>query len=86
MTWSREHEARRVIPDDGRRAGLARKGPLVSDLRSNAHLGLTGAASGTPQLPFQLLGRQPTPETLPRVLLGTRNERLTKALVEAGAT
>jgi hypothetical protein len=37
-----------------------------------------------PQHPLQLLGRQPAPETSPRVLLGSLDERLTKALVQAG--
>ena len=39
-----------------------------------------------PRDPLQLLGRQPAPEPSSRVLLGTRDERLTEALVQAGAT
>ena len=38
-----------------------------------------------PQHPLQLLGRQPSPQPSARVLLGSIEERLTKALVQAGA-
>jgi hypothetical protein len=38
-----------------------------------------------PQHPLQLLGSQSPPETSPRVLLGSLDERLTEALVQGGA-
>jgi hypothetical protein len=42
-------------------------------------------AGVVPQHPLELLGGQPATEPPPRVLLGSRDERLTEALVEAGA-
>jgi len=38
-----------------------------------------------PQHPLQLLGRQPATEPSPRVLLGSLDERLSTAFVQAGA-
>jgi hypothetical protein len=39
----------------------------------------------SPEHPLQLLAGQTAPEPSPRLLLGSRDERLTKALVQAGA-
>ena len=77
-------ESRRTAVDLIRQTLRASKAPGRS-VRVGSLLPRSAISGIAPQQPFQLLGRQPAPETSPHVHLGSLDERLTKTLVQAGA-